>query len=61
MSSINVYEFEGNDYNEKKRMDENALNEAQLENYQKAFTFSRRAGKKEGSYHIEKKVLEINN
>ena len=59
MSSINVYEFEGNDYNEKKKLDEAALTEAQIENLQKGFVFSRRAGKKEGNYHIEKKVQVV--
>lgn len=56
MNSINVYEFEGNDYNEKKKADEQAMNEAQVEQLQKQLIFGRRAGKKEGTYHIEKKV-----
>lgn len=51
-----MYEFEGADYNERKKVDGQAVNEAQLEQLQKQLIFGRRAGKKEGSYHIEKKV-----
>ena len=54
-----MYEFEGNDYNDKKKADEQAMTEAQLENIQKNFIFGRRAGKKEGSYLAEKKVKSI--
>ena len=52
-----MYEFEGNDYNDKKKLDDQAaVNEAHIESLQKNLLFSRRAGKKEGNYHIEKKV-----
>lgn len=51
-----MYEFEGADYNDKKKADDQAVNEAQLEQLQKQLIFGRRAGKKEGSYHVEKKV-----
>jgi SWI/SNF-related matrix-associated actin-dependent regulator of chromatin subfamily A member 5 len=56
VSSINVYEFAGSDYLEKKKEDEQALAEAQMEILHKGMVFSRRAGKKEGAYHVEKKV-----
>ena len=56
VSSINIYEFEGADYHGKKQQDEIALNEARMESYQKNLLLGRRAGKKDGICHVERKV-----